>query len=52
MDAITFRFLIGLVVSETLDMCLINVVITYLYGLLDKHIHIKISEGFKMLEAF
>jgi hypothetical protein len=31
-DAITFRFLIGLVVSETLDMHLMDVVTIYLYG--------------------
>jgi len=51
-DAITFRFLIGLVVLKTLDMCLIDVVTTYLYGSLDKDIHMKIPEGFKMPEAF
>jgi hypothetical protein len=33
-------------------MCLIDVITTYLYGLLDKDIHIKIPEGFKMLGAF
>jgi hypothetical protein len=48
MDAITFRFLIGLVVPETLDMRLINVVTTYLYGSLDKDIHLKIPKRFKM----
>ena len=30
MDAITFRFLISLVVTESLDMCLMDVVTTYL----------------------
>jgi hypothetical protein len=52
MDAITFKFLIGLVVSNTLDIRLINVVTTYLYGSLDKDIHMKIPERFKMPEAF
>jgi hypothetical protein len=52
MDAITFRFFIGLVVPETLDIRLINVVTTYLYGSLDKDIHLKIPERFKMPEAF
>jgi len=31
MDAITFRFLISLVVTESLDMCLVDVVTVYLY---------------------
>jgi hypothetical protein len=52
MDAITFRFLIGLVVSETLDMRLMDVVAAYLYGSLDKDIHMKIPEGFTMPKAF
>jgi len=52
MDAITFRFLIGLIVSETLDMSLMDVITTYLYGLLDKDIHMEIPKGFKMPEAF
>ena len=52
MDAITFRFLIDLVVSETLDMYLMNVVAVYLYGSLDKDIHMKIPEGFTMPKAF
>jgi hypothetical protein len=42
MDAITFRFLIGLVVLKTLDMRLIDIVTIYLYGSLDKAIHMKI----------
>jgi hypothetical protein len=31
-DAITFRFLISLVVTTSLDMCLMDVVTSYLYG--------------------
>jgi hypothetical protein len=52
MDAITFRFLIGLVVSETLDIRLMNVVTTYSYESSDKDIHMKITEEFKMSETF
>ena len=51
MDAITFRYLISLVVSEKLKMRLMDVVTAYLYGLLDNDIYMKIPEGFKMPEA-
>ena len=51
MDAITFRYLISLVVSEKLKMRLMDVVTAYLYGLLDSDIYMKIPEGFKMPEA-
>ncbi|GAA0144809.1 hypothetical protein LIER_05156 [Lithospermum erythrorhizon] len=50
MDSITFRYLIGLSVSYKVDMHLMDFVTTYLYGSLDSHIYMKISEGFKMLE--
>ena len=52
MDAITFRFFISLVVTENLDMRLMDVVTAYLYGSLDNDIHIKIPEGYKMPEAY
>ena len=52
MYTITFKFLIGLVVSETQYLHLKNVVVAYLYGLLDKDIHIKILNGFIMSKAF
>jgi len=52
MDAITFRLLIGLVISETLDIHLMDVVTTYLHRSLYKDIHVKIPEWFKMLKAF
>jgi len=40
MDVITFHYLVSLVASEKLDMQLMDVVITYLYGDLDtKDIH-------------
>ena len=51
MDAITFRFLISLAVSEELDMRLMDVITAYLYGSIDSDIHMKISEGFKLPEA-
>ena len=50
MDAITFRFLVSLVVSEELDMHLMDVMTAYLYGFIDTDIYIKIPEGFNMLE--
>uniref|UniRef100_A0A2N9I099 Reverse transcriptase Ty1/copia-type domain-containing protein n=1 Tax=Fagus sylvatica TaxID=28930 RepID=A0A2N9I099_FAGSY len=52
MDAITFRFLISLVVTENLDMRLMDVVTAYLYGSLDNDIYMKIPEGYKMPEAY
>ena len=51
MDAITFRFLISLAVSEELDMRLMDVITVYLYGSIDSDIHMKIPEGFKLPEA-
>ena len=51
MDAITFRFLISLAMSERLDMHLIDVIATYLYGSIDNDIYMKIPEGFKLSET-
>ena len=48
MDAIIFRFLISLVVSEGLDMHLMDVITTYLYGSMNNDIYMKIPEGFKL----
>ena len=39
MDAITFRYLIHLTVSEGLEMHLMDVVTAYLYGSIDSDIH-------------
>ena len=50
-DAITFRYLISLAVSEGLDMRLMDVVTTYLYGSLDANEYMKIHEGFTLPEA-
>jgi hypothetical protein len=52
MDAITFRFLISLVVTENFDMRLMDVVTAYLYGSLDNDIYMKIPEGYKIPEAY
>ena len=52
MDAITFRFFISLVVTENLDMRLMDVVTAYLYGSLDNDIYMKIPKGYKMLEEY
>ena len=52
MDTITFRFLISMAVSEKLEMRLMDVVTTYLYGSLDFDIFMKILEGYKMPEAY
>jgi hypothetical protein len=51
-DAITFRFLINLAVTESLNMRLMDVVTTYLYGLRDNDIYMKFLEGYKMPEAY
>ena len=51
MGAITFRFLISLAVSERLDMHLMDVIKTYLYGSMDNDIYMKILEGFKLPDA-
>ena len=51
MDAITFRYLISLAVSEGLDMRLMDVVTTYLYRSLNVNVYMKIPEEFTMLEA-
>ena len=46
MDAITFRFLISLVAKENLDMWLMDVVTTYLYGSLNNDIYMKLPERY------
>ena len=50
MDVITFRYLIHLAVSEGLEMHLMDVVTTYLYGSIDSDIYMKIPEGFTLPE--
>ena len=51
MDAITFHYLISLVVSEKLDMRLMDVITAYLYGELDTDIYMKVPEGLKLPET-
>ena len=48
MDAITFRYLISIVVSKILEMRFMDVITAYLYGSPDSDIYMKIPEGFKM----
>ncbi|KAM1782595.1 hypothetical protein ACFX1Q_040861 [Malus domestica] len=45
MDVIMFRYLISLVVSEKLNMQLMDVVTAYLYEDLDTEIYMKVPEG-------
>ena len=45
-DAIAFRYLISLTIFQELDMRLMDVVTTYLYGSLDNNINMKILEEF------
>ena len=47
MDIITFRYLISLSVSG-LDMRLMDVVTTYLYGMLENDICMKVPKGFQL----
>ena len=51
-DAITFRYLINLVVHEKLYMHLMDVVTSYLYGSFDSDIYMKIPKRFKMPKGF
>ena len=51
MDAITFHFLISLVVPKGLDMRLMDVITKNLYGSMDNDIYMKILEGFKLPKA-
>ena len=48
MDATTFRYLISLAIKENLDLRLMDIVTTYLYGSLDGDIYMKLPEGFKL----
>ena len=48
MGAITLRYLISLTAHEKLEMHLMNVVTTYLYGSLDNEIYMKVPDGFAM----
>ena len=41
-DAIILRYLISLTISKGLDMCLMDVITTYLYGSINTNIYMKI----------
>ena len=51
-DAITLRYFISLTVCEKLDIHLMDIVTTYLYGSLENEIYMKILEGFKIPESY
>ena len=51
LDATIFRYLICFSISKGIDMRLMDVVTTYLYGSIDTDIYMKILEGFKFSEA-
>ena len=48
MDIIKFRYLISLSVSKGLNMRLMDVITTYLYGMLENDIYMKVPEGFQL----
>ena len=43
-----FQYLISLLVSERLDMCLMDVITAYLYGMLENDIYMKVPERFQL----
>ena len=51
MDTTTFQYLISLAMKENIDLHLMDVVTTYLYGSLDSDIYMKLTEGFKLSEV-
>ena len=51
MDIIMFQYLISLSVSKGLDMRLMDVVIAYLYGMLENYFYMKVPEGFKLSQV-
>ena len=52
METITFRFLISIAVLERLEMRLMDVMMTYLYGSLDFDTHMKTLKRYKMPKAY
>jgi hypothetical protein len=50
MDGITFWYLISMVVNLNLEMQLMDVFTTYLYGSFDSEIYMKVPEGIKVPE--
>jgi len=49
MDSIIFRYFIGMAVQIILEMHLMNVVITYLYGSFNAHIYMKVPLGLETI---
>lgn len=50
-DAITVRYLMNLATDQNLEIRLMDVVTTYLYGSLETDICMRFPDGLKMLEA-
>ena len=50
MDGITFRFLIVIAANNKLDIQFMDVVILYVYRLVEKDIYLKISEGYEITD--
>ena len=50
MDAITFSFLISLVVSEGIYLRLMDIIIAYLYGSINNDIYMKIPKDLNCLK--
>jgi hypothetical protein len=48
MSGIAFRYLISMVANLNFKMQLMDVVTTYLYGLLDSEIYMRVPEGLKI----
>ena len=51
-DVTTFHYLISLAVHEGLDLHLMDVIISYLYGSLNNNIYIKLLKGLNLPEAY
>ena len=51
-DEITFRYMINMTVHEKLEMHLMDVVTTYLYGSLDHNIFMRMPEVLKVPKAY
>ena len=51
-DAINSRYLMNSVVYENLEMYLMDMITTYLYGSLDDDIFMRIVEGFNVSEEY
>ena len=50
-DATTFRYLISLIAHEGLNLHMMDVVTTYLYGSLDSDIYMKLPNGYILTDG-